>query len=313
VSRILKNERYLGRQIWGQQAVEREPATGRKIMRDRPRSEWKVVERPNLRIVSDELWERTQATRREIREAVAPKNLARGKSGKHHSHHLFTGFTKCAVCGGAISSVSGGKGSPRFGCRRSWQEGLSACPNRLTIRIKVVEPQILAKLHAELQSPAALAYATKALERELKKASSAGTTRPEDLKKRLDQEQRKLRNLLSALEGGASAPATILKAMAEREASIAQLERELRAPPAERPPGPLQDVHRWVERQLADLTVLLKSDPTRVKAEFRRLNLQLTFTPVEAEPRAHYVVKGQCDLSALVFSVVQPAGRRAAG
>jgi hypothetical protein len=35
--------------------------------------------------------------------------------------------------------------------------------------------------------------------------------------------------------------------------------------------------------------------------EFRRLKLQLTFTPVEAEPRGHYVVEGQCDMSALVF------------
>jgi hypothetical protein len=42
-------------------------------MRKRPRSEWKIIERPQMRIVSDELWERTQAARKEIREAVAPK------------------------------------------------------------------------------------------------------------------------------------------------------------------------------------------------------------------------------------------------
>lgn len=36
VVRILNNERYLGRQIWGQQAAEREPTTGRKIMRSPP-------------------------------------------------------------------------------------------------------------------------------------------------------------------------------------------------------------------------------------------------------------------------------------
>jgi hypothetical protein len=46
---------------------------------------------------------------------------------------------------------------------------------------------------------------------------------------------------------------------------------------------------------------LLKTDPVKVKSEFRRLNLQLKFNPIEAQPRAHYVVKGQCDLSALVF------------
>ena len=56
-----------------------------------------------------------------------------------------------------------------------------------------------------------------------------------------------------------------------------------------------------MREQLQDLTGLLKSDPAKAKAEFRRLNLQLTFHPTEAEPRAHYIVKGQCDLGALVF------------
>ena len=59
--------------------------------------------------------------------------------------------------------------------------------------------------------------------------------------------------------------------------------------------------------ELADLRELLKSDVPWVKPEFRRLNLALTFTPVEAQPRPHYVVKGQCDLSALVFSFVRPS------
>jgi site-specific DNA recombinase len=105
--RVLQNERYLGRQIWGQQFVDHEPGTGRRIMRDNPRSEWRVEERPELRMVSDELWNRVQQTRSEIRKALAPKpNLARGKDARFHSKHLFTGFAKCHVCGGAMRRVS---------------------------------------------------------------------------------------------------------------------------------------------------------------------------------------------------------------
>ena len=310
VDRILKNERYRGRQIYGQQAVDREPSTGRRIMRNRPRSEWKVIERPELRIVSPELWTRTQATRKEVRELVASKSsLGRGKSGKHHSKHLFSGFARCGVCGGAISAVSGGKGSPRFGCSRSWMNGRSTCPNRLTIRIKVVDPQILAKLQEELLKPATLDYITSAIEKELRKASA---TAPKDvgaLRKQLDQEKRKLQNLVSALEGGASAPAAILKAVADREKAIANLEDQIRSAAAATPAPKFEVTSDWVGQQLGDLAGLLRSDVARVKSEFRRLNLALTFTPTEAEPRPHYVVKGQCDLSALVFSVVRPADR----
>lgn len=137
-----------------------------------------------------------------------------------HSKHLFSGFARCGTCGGAIASVSGGRGSPRFGCRRSWQEG-HACPNRLTIRIKVAEPQILAKLQEELLKPATLDYITAAVQREVKKASTAAPKDVGALRKQLDQEKRKLQNLVSALEDGASAPAAILKAISDREKAIA--------------------------------------------------------------------------------------------
>ena len=70
-----------------------------------------------------------------------------------------------------------------------------------------------------------------------------------------------------------------------------------------------QDVRlETVEAQLGDLASLLKEDFPRVKTEFGRLNLALKFTPVEGDPCAHYVVEGQCDLSALALSFVQ-AGR----
>jgi hypothetical protein len=108
------------------------------------------------------------------------------------------------------------------------------------------------------------------------------------------------------LEDGSSAPAAILKAISQREATIAQLEREGIAAGNENPRRHIGDISKWVKTQLADLTGLLKSDPLRVKAEFRKLDLHLTFDPTEAEPRPYYVVKGQCDLSALVFSFERP-------
>ena len=200
------------------------------------------------------------------------------------------------------------KGSPRFGCRRSWQEG-HACPNRLTIRIKVAEPQILAKLQEELLKPATLDYITAAVQKEVKKASAAAPKDVGALRKQLEQEKRKLQNLVSALEGGASAPATIVKAISDREEAIAHLEGQIRSEAEPRPAPKFEVTSDWVREQLTDLASLLRSDAPRVKAEFRRLNLSLTFTPTEAEPRPHYVVKGQCDLSALVFSFLRPGDR----
>jgi hypothetical protein len=83
--------------------------------------------------------------------------------------------------------------------------------------------------------------------------------------------------------------------------TVKRLEAELRKR-EEKPSGtPLPELSGWVREQLKDLAGLLKSDPAKVKSDVRRLNSQLTFQPTEAEPRAHYVVNGQCALSALVF------------
>ena len=133
-------------------------------------------------------------------------------------------------------------------------------------------------------------------------ALNKGPEAHEGIHRQLEQEKRKLQNLISAIEGGSDAPSALLKAVAEREAAIKRLEKELKRA-EDKPSGQttLPDLHVWVEQQLQNITEVLKTDAAKTKAEFRRLNLQLTFSPVEAKPRAHFVVTGQCDLSALAF------------
>jgi hypothetical protein len=94
-----------------------------------------------------------------------------------------------------MTSVSGGKGSPRLGCSRSWNQGRTACSNRLTIRMKVAEPQILATLQGELLKPSAVGYITKAVEKEVQKA----TAQPKD-------ESRSTHRLLEQEEGNFGIP-----------------------------------------------------------------------------------------------------------
>lgn len=92
-------------------------------------------------------------------------------------------------------------------------------------------------------------------------------TAPEDGSKRierqLDQERRKLQNLIAAIEGGSGTPSSLLKAIADREGAIKKLEGELRKA-EDKPAGEqLPDVPSWVEVQLQELTGLLKSAPQR--------------------------------------------------
>jgi hypothetical protein len=90
----------------------------------------------------------------------------------------------------------------------------------------------------------------------------------------------------------------------------AQLAKSDKTPKRTLAPDQLREA---VKKELESLHPLLKSDIQRAKTEFRRLNLQLNWTPVEAEPRPHIHVKGQCDLAALALSVLMAAQRSGSG
>ena len=79
-----------------------------------------------------------------------------------------------------------------------------------------------------------MGYITKAVEKEVKKASAPARKDSGALRKQLEQEKRKLQHLVSALEGGASAPAAILRAVSDREKAVAQLEGQIRCAPKPR-------------------------------------------------------------------------------
>ena len=113
----------------------------------KPRDQWRIVDRPDLRIVSDELWARVQARRTAIRRTLPPgRTLMRGRHAALYSRHLLSGFMRCGLCDGPVVVVTGGHGSPRYGCRRSWREGAHVCANRLTVRATVADAHLLAAL-----------------------------------------------------------------------------------------------------------------------------------------------------------------------
>ena len=51
---------YRGVIVWNKVRYVRDPATGRRVTRPNPQSEWKTSDAPHLRIVDDELWFKVQ-------------------------------------------------------------------------------------------------------------------------------------------------------------------------------------------------------------------------------------------------------------
>ena len=66
---ILNNEAYIGRRVWNRQRFMKDPATGRRRSRRNDPERVIVKEVPELRIVSDELWNAVKARQTAIRES----------------------------------------------------------------------------------------------------------------------------------------------------------------------------------------------------------------------------------------------------
>ena len=272
-------------------------------MRAVPRDEWRIVQRPDLRIVDDQLWAVVQARRAVVGEIArqAGSRLMRGKNAAFHSPHLFSGFLRCGVCGGAVTGVLGGGGSPRYGCVRRSHNGQSACSNNLSIRAKVADAVLLAGLQAELLRPETVTYIAERLADALNAVIDARPRQRAELERARAQAETKLRNLIAALEDGAGG-AYIRTAVHQREDEIESLTRQLEALD-----GPLDDrlavIPTWVRRHLEDVAGLLSESPQRAKAEFQRLGIKFFLHPVTDEgERAFLRAVGEGNFEHLAFS-----------
>ncbi len=91
-----------GRVVWNRSRFVKAPGSNKRLRRERPESEWRTADRPELRIIDDALWNRVQ--RRIERVADQYKGKRPGLYNRAASSpYLLTGFLKCSSCGASSS------------------------------------------------------------------------------------------------------------------------------------------------------------------------------------------------------------------
>src|SRR2546427_6270018 len=128
IREMLYRPLYRGEVVWNRS--QKVMKAGTKKQRRRPASEWMTMAAPDLRIVSDQLWQRVKA-RLEQRAASFPRSQSRrtllGRPRhQDESAYLLTGFTRCSVCGGPVGTDLRAHGPP--GSRR--HVAFYTCPDR---------------------------------------------------------------------------------------------------------------------------------------------------------------------------------------
>lgn len=124
--RILTNEIYTGKIINGKQEVA-DFLTGQR--REKDETEWLVTEKPELRIIDDETFERAQEI---LHSRHGAFNM---KHERQSNKHLFSTLIKCKECSWSFRrSVRTYKNTYiRWVCSGHNGKGADSCPNAITI------------------------------------------------------------------------------------------------------------------------------------------------------------------------------------
>jgi len=149
--RILRNEVYRGLFVWNKKSSESNLETGGKKAKKNSSDKWITRHDPELQIIDDALWAKSQARREEAKSKTAGRFV---KGRPIYSEHLLTKITKCK-CGSTFGIVTGGKFA-KYGCTKSWNSRSQACSNSVKIRKVELEEVIVFTLCKELLDKNAL-------------------------------------------------------------------------------------------------------------------------------------------------------------
>jgi site-specific DNA recombinase len=117
------------------------PDTGKRVSRLNATSEWLSRDVPELRIVPDDLWTAAKSRQKHTRHAM---KTAGAIGVAKRPQYLFSGLTKCGVCGAGFIMSS----KNRLACFGARDQG--RCDNHLTIRRDEVEARVLRALQDKL-------------------------------------------------------------------------------------------------------------------------------------------------------------------
>lgn len=302
VTRILRNEKYVGRWIWNKTETRRDPKTGRRRRFPKPEMEWIVRNDESLRIVPQPLWERVE---KRLVETARVWPGRKGKRGfetskasrvKVYPGQLFSGAMSCSECGNTIAQVSG-KAGGYYGCLAAAKRG---CGNRILVRRTLLERVVLAELRDRLASPENVLYLLRRVQREVTKVYADV---PEAIRaKRLELQalQSRIANFVDYIGEGRGSRA-LAKALETAEKEGNAIEAEIQGLDTQQTAVFEPPPRAWIEDRLGKLQSVLERKTARSALLLRRLLGPIRLEPVRPEVgRPYYRAVSTLDALAIV-------------
>jgi DNA invertase Pin-like site-specific DNA recombinase len=259
---MLARPLYRGEIVWNRS--RKRDTWGVKRQTSRPEEEWVRVEKPELRIIAEPLWEAVQQRLKTSRESYLRANNGRlwGKPANGiESRYLLTGFAQCTQCGGSLvvhSRPSGQRRARVYICSYHHLRGNTVCTNGMVLPMDTTDRGVLETIEREVLNPEVAFRAIRKAFDQLCSKEETVVPRRTALQAELGVLHRELSRLTSALAQGGDFPA-LLNGIKAREQRKQALQEELAGLEGFRQVSvqDLQRIERELPARLADFQGLL--------------------------------------------------------
>lgn len=220
VCRILTNPIYTGKVINGKEEIV-DFLTSERVRRDQ--SEWQIVEKPELRIISDELFQRVGELMQSRREMFQTGHK------RQSNKHLFSTLIVCKHCGWSFRRVSRTYKNTyvRWVCSKHNGQGIHNCPNAVTVD----EEELIARLNEYFLSLLKdRAHVEQVLRQKLRDAcrQDRREDRRREVRERLEKLEKQRKKFLDLYADDLITRTELDKKLGSGREEMARLEAELR-------------------------------------------------------------------------------------
>lgn len=279
---LLNNELYKGTIVYNRQHFRKDPATGKRVSRANPESEWQRQDAPDLRVVDEDVWQMAQLVRAKRSGPVKGINKQRGPK------RLLSGLVYCGCCGAKYNVAT------RDFMRCSARTNSGTCMDSRLMRVAELERRVLSALETRVLTDKAFDEAVAAYETEFVRAQADRGATASKLEAERADTQKKLDRLLRMVEDGHADPAVAGPRLNELSAKKRDLTSQLTVRQDDAPLIAPGDSAANYRKHLADLRLGAgDGNPEEATAITRGLVRRVTITPGEDdEPQALVIEAG---------------------
>jgi site-specific DNA recombinase len=226
INAMLANPLYIGKVIWNATSAIKNPDTGKRHFRRSKPEDVITMELPHLRIIQQELWDRTEAIRAERRNAKGchgPRTLKFS-----NREYLLKGLLTCGVCGGTMTfGQTNPDGSPRVVCSYG-NRSRSICTHNRSYSLKQLEATVLDGIKAKLTNRQALLELTRSYHARWAERQKAARVDRDETEKQINRVTIKIDRIVTAISDSDDPVKGLMEKLKQLEAERVSLTEKLR-------------------------------------------------------------------------------------